>query len=183
MEQPSDRPKPKRRRPPKYTTVEERKAAQSAREREKRQAARAAQPLKFVHYHSPSVPRSTGINESPLSYFPPGELSITTEVERQAPSLSPGLASWEPSTLEFLPVDDELSLKSMPDVSNEPATHTTPETAPSEINPAGPIPETAESLIQEPATHTPPETTPSEISPAGPIPETAESPFKRPKQA
>ncbi|KAJ5129131.1 uncharacterized protein N7515_005170 [Penicillium bovifimosum] len=63
----------------------------------------------------------------------------------------------------------------MPDVSNEPATHTSPETALSETDQAGSILETAESLIKEPSTHTSPKTAQSEINQAGLIPETVES--------
>ncbi|KAJ5130347.1 uncharacterized protein N7515_006386 [Penicillium bovifimosum] len=115
-------------RPRKYASVEERKAARSARAWKKRQAARAAEPLRFVEYRPPAAHRSTGITEQPPSYFPPGEVS-TTEVE-QLPPLNPGLEPWAPSTLEVLPVEvlpvddiDEPQLKSTPDVSNEPVTH------------------------------------------------------------
>ena len=67
---------------------------------------------------------STGINEPPPTYFPPQELSIATEVEQLLPSLGPELSPWEPCTLEVSHMDDELLLKSMPDVNNVPATDT-----------------------------------------------------------
>ncbi|KAJ5563150.1 hypothetical protein N7461_001911 [Penicillium sp. DV-2018c] len=141
MEQPSvDRPKPKVGRPRKYTTDEQRKAARqarTARERVQRQAARAAatagteqpeqpgqtgRPLRIIQYQPPAAPQSTGINQHPPSYFPPGELSIATEVEQFLPPLSPGLEPEEPFALEDLPrlsVDDALPLDTVPDVSIE----------------------------------------------------------------
>ncbi|KAJ5567849.1 hypothetical protein N7535_007155 [Penicillium sp. DV-2018c] len=160
MGQPSvDRPKPKRGRPPKYASAEERKAAQSAREREKRQAARAAQPLRFVQYHSPAVPRSTGIAENPSSYFPPGELCLGTEVEQLLPPLSPGLEAEEPFGLEYQSDNNALPLDIVSNMSIEPTwTDASPQTAASKTLQAGqrpdPIASSSEGVLPEPAPYT-----------------------------
>lgn len=89
----------KRGRPRKYTSTKAKQVSNVTQWRNRRQSARA------VHccdqHYSTTVPLSTDINESPSTYFPPGELSIATEVEQLLPSLSPDLGPWEPSMLEI----------------------------------------------------------------------------------
>ncbi|KAI2670340.1 hypothetical protein LCP963914a_9864 [Penicillium roqueforti] len=149
MEPPSHPTKRKRGRPVKYASAEERKASKIAQQRDQRQSTRAIdRAQQFDEYYSIPHSRAANTLEPPLTYFPPGELSIATEVEQLLPPLSPELDPWEMSVLDPALLEVGLLGDLMPDQSNETITHS-PERTQSESTRTSPILATNNSPILE----------------------------------
>ncbi|KAL2807989.1 hypothetical protein BJX63DRAFT_436566 [Aspergillus granulosus] len=139
-------PRPRRGRPRKYTSVDERKASRTAQQRGQRQSARAAQRAQqFDQYYSTATPLSTNVQEPPSPYFPPGELSIASEVEQLLPPLSPDLGPCEPPDIP--PVNAEPPLESLRDITDDLAPVTSFESARNETDQASPVPRTTDSPV------------------------------------
>lgn len=137
MAPPSDVPTRKRGRPRKYTSTKAKQVSNVTQRRNRRQSARAVH--RCDRHYSTIVPLSTDINEPPSTYFPPGELSIATEVEQLLPSLSPGLGPWEPSMPEIPPIDNEVLLESTSDIANDPTLAISPDSEQEGTTEASPI--------------------------------------------
>jgi hypothetical protein len=94
------------------------------------------------------VPLSTNINEPLSTYFPPGELSIATEVEQLLPPLSPDPGLWEISVPDIAPADNEVLLEPISDIVHDPTTVISPGNVREGTDEAGSIPAATESLVQ-----------------------------------
>ncbi|KAJ5865443.1 uncharacterized protein N7529_007359 [Penicillium soppii] len=118
----------KRGRPRTYTSTKAKQVSNVTQRRNRRQSARAVyRAQQFDQHYSTTVPLSTDINEPPSIYFPPGELSIATEVEQLLPPLSPDLRLWEPPMPKIPPIDNEVLLESTSDIANDPALAISPD--------------------------------------------------------
>jgi hypothetical protein len=149
MEPPSHPPKRKRGRPAKYASTEERKASKIAQQRDQRQSTRATDRAQhFDEYYSIPHGRTANTHEPPSTYFPPGELSLATEVEQLLPPLSPELDPWELPALDPARIEMGLLGELISGQSNEIITHS-PERTQSESNRVSPIPATRNSPILE----------------------------------
>jgi hypothetical protein len=146
---PSDCPTRKRGRPRTYISAKEKQASNVIRRRNHRQSTRAVnRAQQFDQHYAPTVPLSTDINEPPSTYFPPGELSIATEVEQLLPPLSPDLRPWEPSMPYIPPIDNEVSFESTSDLAHDTTTAMSLDNLQEERNEAGSIRAATESPVQ-----------------------------------
>ncbi|KAJ6041645.1 hypothetical protein N7460_007035 [Penicillium canescens] len=156
MAPPSEVPTRKRGRPRTYTSTKAKQVSNVTQRRNRRQSARAVhRAQQFDEHYSTTVPLSTDINEPPSTYFPPGELSIATEVEQLLPPLSPDLGPWEPSMPEIPPIDNEVLLESTTDIANDPTLAISPDSAQERTTEASPIRGITETPVQatEPNIH------------------------------
>ncbi|KAJ6126026.1 hypothetical protein N7471_010519 [Penicillium samsonianum] len=146
---PSDLPTRKRGRPRTYTSAKDKQVSSVTQRRSRRQSTRAVhRAQEFDQYYSTTVPLSTDINEPPSTYFPPGELSIATEVEQLLPPLSPDPGPWELSVPDIPPVDIEVSLEPTSDIAHDPTPAMSPDNVQEGTDEADPIPAATESLVQ-----------------------------------
>ncbi|KAJ5288260.1 hypothetical protein N7508_011035 [Penicillium antarcticum] len=149
MAQLSDAPTRKRGRPRIYTSAQAKQISNATQRRNRRQFTRAVyRDQQFDQHYSATIPLSTDINEPSLSYFPPGELSIATEVEQLLPALSPDLLPWDSSIPNIPPIDNGVLLESMSDIANSPTQAISPESAQEETTQASLIPGVTEIPVQ-----------------------------------
>ena len=91
---------------------------------------------------------SNDINVPLSTYFPPGELSIATEVQQLLPPLSPELGPWEPSMPDIPPIDTEVLLESTSDIAKDPTLAISQDSAQEGITQASTIPGITENPVQ-----------------------------------
>ncbi|KAJ6050763.1 uncharacterized protein N7446_010872 [Penicillium canescens] len=145
---PTDFPTRKRGRPRTYISAKEKQASNVIRRRNHRQSTRAVhRAQQFDQHYAPTVPLSLDINEPPSTHFPPGELSIATEVEQLLPPLSPNLRSWEPSVPHIPPIDN-VSFELTSDLAHDATTAISPDNLQEGRNGAGSIRAATESPVQ-----------------------------------
>ncbi|KAJ6045531.1 hypothetical protein N7499_003469 [Penicillium canescens] len=142
-------PTRKRGRPRKYASAEQRQEAKIIAQRNQRQSGRAVErAIEFDRYYPTTIPASVYVDEALPTYFPPGELTIPTDIEQLLPPLSLGLRPLDLSTDNNPPTSDEWPLAPPTDLTDEPFRAISPETQPTWPDQRSPRLETTETSLQ-----------------------------------